>query len=89
MEDWEKAYQDTLKELQDHPILPELNSSEPEVGVWYKKQISEGICGGGWPYCVYLKKGRSDCLAVFMSGDSSLPGNLESDFTGEDTLLYR
>lgn len=66
MEDWEKAYQDTLKELQDHPILPELNSSEPEVGVWYKKQISEGICGGGWPYCVYLKKGRSDCLAVFM-----------------------
>ena len=39
MEDWEKAYQDTLKELQDHPILPELNSSEPEVGVWYKKQI--------------------------------------------------
>lgn len=91
MEDWEKAYQDTLKELQDHPILPELNSSEPEVGVWYKKQISEGICGGGWPYCVYLKKGRSDCLAVFMIGGglsycqetARCPGTLKATLQGK------
>ena len=41
---------------------------EPQVGVWYTIPILEGITGDGSEYYIYVKKGRSDKLCVFLSG---------------------
>ncbi len=41
---------------------------EPQPGVWYTIPIPEGITGDGSEYYIYVKKGRSDGLCVFLSG---------------------
>ncbi|MDO4623488.1 MAG: pectin acetylesterase-family hydrolase [Eubacteriales bacterium] len=49
----------------DHaPILV----GEPEKEIWYNVPIEEGKCGDGSAYHIYMRKGNSNKLCLFLSG---------------------
>lgn len=68
MEAWEQQYVAILEEMEKHPVLHDLAGGEPQPMVWYKQQLEGCVCGGGYPYWIYVKKGRSNKLLVFMIG---------------------
>lgn len=68
MEAWEQQYEAILDEMEKHPALQDLAGGEPRPMVWYKQRLDSCRCGGGYPYFMYLKKGRSRKLLVFMIG---------------------
>ena len=68
MEAWEQQYKAMLEEMEKHPVLYDLAGGEPQPMVWYKQQLADCVCGGGHPYCMYVKKGRTNNLLVFMIG---------------------
>lgn len=68
METWERQYAELLEEMTKHPVLYNLAGEEPQAMVWYKQQLDGCVCGGGYPYWMYVKKGRSNKLLVFMIG---------------------
>ena len=41
---------------------------EPEPHVWYRVAVPEGITGDGSDYYIYIKKGNTENLCVFLSG---------------------
>lgn len=52
-----------------HLGAPKLgDNEEPSIGTWYRVDIPEGITGDGSEYYIYVKKGRSRNLLVFLSG---------------------
>lgn len=44
------------------------DNEEPSIGTWYRVDIPQGITGDGSEYYIYVKKGRSRNLLVFLSG---------------------
>ena len=48
------------------PLLEEGEELPPQT--WYRKLLPEGLCGDGSPYHIYLRKGNSDHLCIFLSG---------------------
>jgi hypothetical protein len=48
------------------PLLEEGAPAAPDT--WYRKLLPEGMCGDGSPYHIYLRKGSSDHLCIFLSG---------------------
>lgn len=68
MEAWEQQYKAILEEMEKHPVLHDLENDELQPMIWYKKWLVGCACGGDYPYCMYVKKGRSDKLLVFMIG---------------------
>lgn len=54
-------------EIEKHLEAPELEDG-PEMHVWYRVSVPEGITGDGSEYHVYLKKAESDDLCIFLSG---------------------
>ena len=42
--------------------------TEMALDTWYRKLLPEGLCGDGSPYHIYLRKGVSDHLCIFLSG---------------------
>ena len=42
--------------------------TEMAFDTWYRKLLPEGLCGDGSPYHIYLRKGVSDHLCIFLSG---------------------
>lgn len=62
-------FESTVGSLVEHTMeAPVLKSGEfPEPMVWYKVELEEGMCGDGSPYHMYLKKGRTADLCVFLS----------------------
>lgn len=45
-----------------------LPGTEPVPFVWYRKPVPEAICGDGSPFHMYLRRGSSDKLVIFLSG---------------------
>lgn len=90
MQDWEVQYKKLLRELEENPPLRTLQSDNPDIGVWYKLQMENCICAGGTQYCMYLKKGSSNNLIVFMIGGglswnqktAKCGGSLRNTFNG-------
>lgn len=50
-----------------------LDNEEPSLNTWYRVDIPQGVTGDGSEYYIYVKKGRSRNLLVFLSG-GELPG---------------
>ena len=45
-----------------------LDNEEPSLNTWYRVDIPQGVTGDGSEYYIYVKKGRSRNLLVFLSG---------------------
>ena len=54
--------------------------TEMAFDTWYRKLLPEGLCGDGSPYHIYLRKGVSDHLCIFLSGGGT--GNYCGDKCG-------
>ena len=48
------------------PLLEEDAPMTPDT--WYRKLLPEAMCGDGSPYHIYLRKGSSKHLCIFLSG---------------------
>ena len=48
------------------PLLEDETEMAPDT--WYRKLLPEGLCGDGSPYHIYLRKGSSKHLCIFLSG---------------------
>ena len=51
-----------------HLEAPALEGDELQPGMWYRRLIEGGISGDGSEYHIYLKKGTSEHLCIFLSG---------------------
>ncbi len=40
----------------------------PDIKTWYRVPIADGMAGDGSPYHIYIKRGRTNHLCVFLSG---------------------
>lgn len=45
-----------------------LENEEPSLNTWYRVDIPEGLTGDGSEYYIYVKKGSSKGLIIFLSG---------------------
>lgn len=60
----ETAISEQIEKNHETPIL----KGNPVQQTWYRLPIMDGITGDGSKYHIYLKKGRSDNLVIFLSG---------------------
>lgn len=68
MQYWETQYQAILQQMEENPLLHPLDGGPMTPMTWYKLPMPGCQCAGGYPYCLYLKRGRTDNLIVFLIG---------------------
>ena len=68
MQEWEVQYHAILQQMEKNPILHPLGDGPMTPMIWYKLPMPGCQCAGGYPYCLYLKRGRTDNLIVFLIG---------------------
>lgn len=63
-----QQYQETLAWLETEPLLTNLENDDPAPMVWYRRKMPGCVNAGGSGDCMYLKKGTSDGLVIFLIG---------------------